>query len=1167
PDLFTTSPSGENLLLLAEDFIKDAEELNRKPKNYLVKMRRRLRQANLILKYLAGQSNISLESVGRCEFKTALKLTKENLDKVRRILEEKQKEKLSYGAALEQLEQEWSDRLRLSYIYSLMKKLGDTVWIDWPFRPYQEKISSQLDKGRLITGPFGIKLVRLLEADLVNRTRTAKEFLDTYNPKQEFSQYINPKEQKHIKEETARSQVWQAEYWQEGMAGLPIYPADLSDFKDWYFPEGARFEDIENWCGGRRNIKHSGLDFAFYRSVDNQVRLIPIGTPVRAVASGRVVGSPLGKSTFARYDANVLTISHNEQNALYSIYAHIEQIGLMVGDWVEQGQVVGFLASDGSLDRNSQNYLAPHLHLGLVCDLEEKKEGSSDKKDNEYWSPKSFRNPQAIIKMHSSSTLSCEFQNDHKRSTDIFGSFVSNTSSTRGIDVTSKFTLELECNVQDISVAERLLGRIQAFDARLHFFKSDYSTELTRNLSLLEGQKIKGKDFREYSIKAILRGEAVKLSVLGDRNEEAGFILLWQEQPDTIEIIDAEFGNSTFGQNTDCQKKGLYKELLKKIIELNPQVGTLISLISHEETLQVISKNLNENNILDGGLLTNSPLVCARNKLGFLRHRAIFCEGDFGKKFIILESNKRESTTQSIANIEPLTIRSWGDAAVSQISVAPGVCGVNLPLGLEEKLLQNYPPSGDILISPAKIIVFIGCGYGTEMEPDSQNQNNFIIGLNPESAIEAKRKKTGYLTGLANVKIIPQRVQDWQAQELEGKVDEINLIYPNCWILSREADQICPKVGYLLKEGAEVFIATEVRFSGFPKMIAAFNKFVAKMQEAGLSIVSDEELAFDQVPEKVQKAGCHYISELYQAQNPDYKVAIIRLRKQEKKEDKGVAQEGSLTDTQDCRINGTSLEGKFFNGGTDNNNASSKRQNQTELKRQPLFTYSARNLKHLIIHACQDFDHELFAKEAIERIMQRICTAGGSNLEIIGLEVQTNEGPVEASYLDHKERRLGMNEEDIEEIVKFILDAEELILSGGNYAGSSYGECHWKWYLMLLATRTGKGKRTILHFPLDAIYPRSKEKKFLPISIRDNKYVQVLEEPSHFDLLLEKGITEAIPYCIFYNGELIWKNSDSPQVIINYWDSYQMLVGEVLTEKPNWQNIFRNTNPIKVDIG
>ena len=87
---------------------------------------------------------------------------------------------------------------------------------------------------------------------------------------------------------------------------------------------------------------HSGTDLA-----------APMGTPVLATRAGRVaVADYLGG-----YGLTVI-LRHGEEGNLESRYAHMSQVLVRSGEWVEQGEVVGLVGNTGTST-------GPHLHFEM----------------------------------------------------------------------------------------------------------------------------------------------------------------------------------------------------------------------------------------------------------------------------------------------------------------------------------------------------------------------------------------------------------------------------------------------------------------------------------------------------------------------------------------------------------------------------------------------------------------------------------------------------------------------------------------------------------------------------------------------------------------------------------------------------------------------------------
>jgi murein DD-endopeptidase MepM/ murein hydrolase activator NlpD len=91
----------------------------------------------------------------------------------------------------------------------------------------------------------------------------------------------------------------------------------------------------KHWSTG----KHTGVDFA-----------VPIGTPVLAVADGKITSANWGKA----YGKQVV----QQVEKGYVIYAHLNAVRVKPGQFVKAGQIIGESGSTG-------NSTGPHLHLEL----------------------------------------------------------------------------------------------------------------------------------------------------------------------------------------------------------------------------------------------------------------------------------------------------------------------------------------------------------------------------------------------------------------------------------------------------------------------------------------------------------------------------------------------------------------------------------------------------------------------------------------------------------------------------------------------------------------------------------------------------------------------------------------------------------------------------------
>lgn len=98
--------------------------------------------------------------------------------------------------------------------------------------------------------------------------------------------------------------------------------ADMSKRGDGYISNGGC---VSRTCGG-----HSGVDFT-----------APSGTPVRAVAAGKVIVGGAG----AAY-GNHVTIDHG--NGVWTLYAHLSSVSVSAGTQVSAGATIGKVGSTGT---------------------------------------------------------------------------------------------------------------------------------------------------------------------------------------------------------------------------------------------------------------------------------------------------------------------------------------------------------------------------------------------------------------------------------------------------------------------------------------------------------------------------------------------------------------------------------------------------------------------------------------------------------------------------------------------------------------------------------------------------------------------------------------------------------------------------------------------------
>ncbi len=97
---------------------------------------------------------------------------------------------------------------------------------------------------------------------------------------------------------------------------------------------------LRRFFNGEERNPHSGLDFA-----------VPSGTPVRAPAAGTVI-------LVGDYFFNGRTVFVDHGQGLISMFCHLSQIGVQVGDELARGAVLGKVGATGRAT-------GPHLHWNV----------------------------------------------------------------------------------------------------------------------------------------------------------------------------------------------------------------------------------------------------------------------------------------------------------------------------------------------------------------------------------------------------------------------------------------------------------------------------------------------------------------------------------------------------------------------------------------------------------------------------------------------------------------------------------------------------------------------------------------------------------------------------------------------------------------------------------
>ena len=119
---------------------------------------------------------------------------------------------------------------------------------------------------------------------------------------------------------------------QQGHQDHPVAPVDNARMSSNY---GLRSDPFHG-----HQQHHSGIDFA-----------APLGTPVKGVLAGRVMrAGPAGNY------GNLVEIRHSDGRR--TRYAHLDEIKVEVGQWLEKGQTLGTVGQTG-------RSTGPHLHFEL----------------------------------------------------------------------------------------------------------------------------------------------------------------------------------------------------------------------------------------------------------------------------------------------------------------------------------------------------------------------------------------------------------------------------------------------------------------------------------------------------------------------------------------------------------------------------------------------------------------------------------------------------------------------------------------------------------------------------------------------------------------------------------------------------------------------------------
>ena len=120
-------------------------------------------------------------------------------------------------------------------------------------------------------------------------------------------------------------------------------PTAPSSNEGWLMP--CSYSYISSAYGSRGSGFHNGVDFA-----------APQGTPIYATRSGTVTTAAAKKDSNGNYISygNYVVVNHGDGYS--SLYAHMVYYVVNAGDYVNQGQLIGYVGSTGNSSGN-------HLHL------------------------------------------------------------------------------------------------------------------------------------------------------------------------------------------------------------------------------------------------------------------------------------------------------------------------------------------------------------------------------------------------------------------------------------------------------------------------------------------------------------------------------------------------------------------------------------------------------------------------------------------------------------------------------------------------------------------------------------------------------------------------------------------------------------------------------------
>lgn len=169
--------------------------------------------------------------------------------------------------------------------------------------------------------------------------------------------------------------------WEAGLDVVtPVNEADLPGFAQWIAWNGAASHLLH-----QRDYQSAAFDWAAYLNTNGEAVLgLPAGTPVRAIASGRVIKA--FKRSFGNGYHGLVEIEHGEPGSGFSsFYVHVDP-SVKPGDEVDKGALIGrlFGETDGSTLVHLHSELANALPAG-ISPYVYKGTGGYWREDDRYW--------------------------------------------------------------------------------------------------------------------------------------------------------------------------------------------------------------------------------------------------------------------------------------------------------------------------------------------------------------------------------------------------------------------------------------------------------------------------------------------------------------------------------------------------------------------------------------------------------------------------------------------------------------------------------------------------------------------------------------------------------------------------------------------------------------